>query len=185
MNSLRIDEIIVEMFSVKFIFLCIFGVYFVVSAANALNASGTFIIEPSNRIVNGRDASRGQFPYQVSLRLANGQHFCSGSILNRRWVITTGVCVSRLSPSLIIIFAGAHYRSKFDGMPYIVDRIDVHNQFRPDRLLNDLALIRTAYPFTWMTPLIRSIALPRTDTTAANVNVIVSGWGFVKVFAFI
>lgn len=153
--------------------LLIFCVISVVCGARALNTSD------SNRIVNGRTALRGQFPYQVSLRLADGRHVCSGAILNSRWVITTAFCGVTASQSKMIIFAAAHYRS-LDGIPYLIDRIEVHKQFHPERLLNDLSLIRTAYPFVFLSPLIRPIALPRSATTAPDVTV--SGWGYVKVF---
>lgn len=170
------------MFLGKLIFLWIFGVIFVVSAANALKGSEKFAAEPLDRIVNGRNASRGQFPYQVSLRLVDGRHFCSGSILNIRWVVTTGVCVLNLKPPMIIIHAGAHHRTKLDGIPYLVNRIELHNQFHRESLRNDVALIRTAYPFVFVTPRVRPIALPRRDSRAAGVSVTVSGWGYVKVF---
>lgn len=169
------------MFLCKLLFLCIFGVLFAVSTANALNASYNFADEPLDRIVNGVNASRGQFPYQVSLRTIDGRHFCSGSILNIRWVITTGMCVLNLKPQMIMIQAGAHYRSKPDGIPFLVDRIELHKRFPAEALKNNVALVRTAYPFVFVTPRVRPIALPRRDTKAAGVPVIVSGWGYVKV----
>lgn len=61
-------------------------------------------------------------------------------------------------------------------------------QFPRYGYLNDLALIHTAHPFVFLTPLIRPIALPRRDITVTgdSVKVIVSGWGYVKVlFDFI
>ena len=42
-------------------------------------------------------AAEGQFPYQASLRrrFRGGelQHFCSGSILNKRWILTVAHCL--------------------------------------------------------------------------------------------
>lgn len=161
------------------VFLCIF----VTVAVKALDTSEShFGHAPSDRIVNGKNAARGQFPYQVSLRLADGSHFCSGAILNTRWVITAGLCVVRMAPSMIIIVAAAHRRSEMDGIPYFADRIEVPKRFQLDRLVNDVALIRSTYPFVTVTPLIRPIALPQSDTTAAGVEVTVSGWGYVEVF---
>lgn len=169
------------MISSKLLFLGVFCVFLVVCSANAPRSSKIFADETANRIVNGQNATRGQFPYQVSLRLVNGNHFCSGAILNNRWVITTGVCMVGRSPPIILVFAAVHLRSGPDGMPYIVDRIKMHNQFNPARWINDVALIRTAHPFIFIIPLIRAIALPRTDTTAAGVPLTVSGWGYVRV----
>lgn len=44
------------------------------------------------RIVGGYEAPEGAFPYQISLR-NNNRHFCGGSILNSRWIVTAAHCV--------------------------------------------------------------------------------------------
>lgn len=53
------------------------------------------------RVVNGEDAEEGEFPWLVSLQyrvddlpyLNYWQHFCSGSILNQRFIITAMHCI--------------------------------------------------------------------------------------------
>ncbi|CAG0904063.1 unnamed protein product, partial [Cyprideis torosa] len=51
-------------------------------------------LQPSSgmRIINGKDANMGQFPHQVSLQYS-GRHFCGGSILTDRMVITACHCL--------------------------------------------------------------------------------------------
>lgn len=39
------------------------------------------------RIVNGFEATPGQFPYQVFIKAIQGYVDCGGSILNNEWVI--------------------------------------------------------------------------------------------------
>lgn len=46
----------------------------------------------TNRIVGGSDATPGQFPYQVSLRMDDA-HICGGSIIAADWVLTAAHCV--------------------------------------------------------------------------------------------
>lgn len=52
------------------------------------------VVRPSPRIVNGAFAARGQFPYQVSVRV-NGEHSCGGALISQNYVVTAAHCVSR------------------------------------------------------------------------------------------
>jgi secreted trypsin-like serine protease len=45
------------------------------------------------KVFGGTEATVGEFPWQVSLQDADtGVHYCSGSIINENWVLTTGHC---------------------------------------------------------------------------------------------
>ena len=43
-------------------------------------------------IFGGRNASNGDAPWQVSIRYL-GEHFCGGSIIAKRWIVTSASCI--------------------------------------------------------------------------------------------
>ena len=59
-------------------------------------------------IVGGEDASLSDYPWQVSLRnfVIGLSHFCGGSILNDRWILTAAHCLDGLTPIQYDVVAG-------------------------------------------------------------------------------
>jgi len=49
-------------------------------------------IELNRRIIGGRPARKGEFPYQVALRQPGSNMFCGGSIIDKEWVLTAAHC---------------------------------------------------------------------------------------------
>lgn len=45
-----------------------------------------------SRIVGGQDAEKGEFPWMVSLT-RHGGHFCGGTIISNKFVMTAGHCL--------------------------------------------------------------------------------------------
>jgi len=61
------------------------------------------------RVVGGKPATKGQYPFIVSLQQTRGrqsQHFCAASILNELWVLSAAHCGDGISASRIIVKAG-------------------------------------------------------------------------------
>ena len=57
-------------------------------------------ITARSRIVNGQEAQKREFPYQVSLQTESCiwiycsiSHNCGASVIDRRWVVTAAHCV--------------------------------------------------------------------------------------------
>jgi len=51
----------------------------------------------SGRVVNGTDSDISRYPYAVSIRRANGNHTCVGTLISPSWLLTSGVCIFRPS----------------------------------------------------------------------------------------
>nr|CAD7407042.1 unnamed protein product [Timema cristinae] len=58
---------------------------------------------PGSRIVNGNQASRGQFPHQAALYL-DGRSFCGGSLISTTWVLTAAHCTLGCVGSCVVRF---------------------------------------------------------------------------------
>lgn len=143
------------------------------------------MIDP--RIINGETAERGQFPYQVSLRTKIfRRHFCSASIISRRFLLTSAYCVNGgiyATPALIVAVVGA-INVHNDGNTIDVDKIIKHDGYRKLELgfVHNIAMIHTGEQIAF-TKSVQPIALPKQNSNRAAPAVI-SGWGEIKVRKF-
>uniref|UniRef100_A0A1Q3FHD4 Putative trypsin-like serine protease n=1 Tax=Culex tarsalis TaxID=7177 RepID=A0A1Q3FHD4_CULTA len=128
----------------------------------------------SARIVGGSDAAEGQFPYQVSLRSAAGSHFCGGSIVNSRWILTAGHCAAGRTPVNTVVVVDT-LTLNAGGTAHVSDVILVHPQYAAGNLANDLAVIRVAVPIVFNNRVGPISLAPELLESALGATV--SGWG--------
>ncbi|KAL4703150.1 hypothetical protein ACJJTC_016751 [Scirpophaga incertulas] len=127
----------------------------------------------SSRIVGGQDAPEGAYPYQVSLR-SFGSHFCGGSILNSKWILTAAHCTINKSVNSIQVVVGTNSLTT-GGVQYLVERIIVHENYDGGVIKNDVSVLKVAedIPFNER---VQAIQLPDCDTVA-GANLTLTGWG--------
>ena len=139
----------------------------------------------SPRIINGRRAKAGHFPWIVYVRLAGGWDSCTGSLINDDWVLTSAHCVpSHLDPFDMAVHVGQEcgitrtWSPHFDGIR--VKRIHRHEQFQGGPGY-DIALLQLEpLPFGSAPRHFMPVCLSGNQTTSSVDNLLVSGWGLVN-----
>ncbi|KAM3616834.1 uncharacterized protein V6R79_024178 [Siganus canaliculatus] len=150
------------------------------------------------RIVGGRRADPGLFPWQVLLsvedlsRVPEERWFGSGALLSESWVLTAAhvlrsqrrdPSVVPVAPGHVKVFLGLHDAGdKQQATSRSVDQVLLHPDFQPNNYNNDIALLRLTERVEF-TQLIHPVCLPpphRQDEPPAplpNSLGVVAGWG--------
>ncbi|KAK0181220.1 hypothetical protein PV327_003522 [Microctonus hyperodae] len=130
----------------------------------------------NERIVNGQNVKPGEIPYIVSLQNIGETNFCSGSILNKNYVVSAAHCFTRLRSDIKVIAGTTDLRNQ--NSTHTVVRIIMHENYtRRDSLRNDIALLEVKSAFV-ESSFVKFVKLPRPHQKITPATVaIVSGWG--------
>lgn len=148
------------------------------------------------RIIGGRNAEPGFFPWQVLIvvedtsRVPNDRWFGSGALLSESWVLTAAhVLRSQRRDNIIIpvskehvtIFLGLHdVRNKMDAVNRTVEKIILHEAFDIQNYNHDIALVKLKEKVA-MGPYVMPVCLPQFEHELEgphpNTLGLVAGWG--------
>uniref|UniRef100_A0A8D0EXR0 Peptidase S1 domain-containing protein n=1 Tax=Strix occidentalis caurina TaxID=311401 RepID=A0A8D0EXR0_STROC len=122
-------------------------------------------MQTASRIVGGSEASRGEFPWQVSLR-ENNEHFCGAAILTEKWLVSAAHCFTEGSDSGAVKMG--------------IARIIPHPSYNTDTADYDVAVLELKRPVTF-TKYIQPVCLPDAGHRfPASKKCLISGWGYLK-----
>jgi trypsin len=145
----------------------------VLSALGCLSLPLTSQAHYETKIVGGETATKGEFPFIVSLQGAFG-HFCGGTLVKKDWVLTAAHCVANGAPRKIVI--GMHDRSSTEGTEtFRPATVISHPEYNAQVMDHDYALIRLDGESKFA-----PLALNKVSTEGSRESVTVAGWGATK-----
>merc|ERR1712106_206992 len=118
------------------------------------------------RIIGGKPAFPGQFPWAVSLRKRVGskfEHYCAGSLITAKHVVT----------------AGEHRPGAVEKGEQIrkVELMSEHPEYKFPNLRSDLALLTLSKNVSWSS-LVGPICLPSNQDDFTDSDATIAGWGY-------
>ncbi|KAJ7308140.1 hypothetical protein JRQ81_008653 [Phrynocephalus forsythii] len=139
-------------------------------------------MQASSRIVGGAEASRGEFPWQVSLR-ENHEHFCGATILAARWLVSAAHCFNEFQdPRSWTAHAGSiRLRGGNEGgLRAGVARILPHPSYDTDTADYDIALLELAQPLAFSKHVQPACLPAASHAFPVGQKCLISGWGYLK-----
>lgn len=132
----------------------------------------------NSKIIGGVPAPPGSYPWQVSMqRSDNHSHFCGGSVLNDRSIVTAAHCVVKLRPTDVHVVAGTHVQTAASPRAR-VRQIVIHKQYQAKSWDYDVAVVVLENPLALGTAIqpIRPI-IDAEELVLGETPLFVAGWG--------
>ncbi|KAF5285999.1 hypothetical protein FQR65_LT12996 [Abscondita terminalis] len=147
----------------------VIAILLIVGGWNRISASSI------DRIVGGSNAGIGQYPHQVSLRY-QGSHFCGGSVISTRWVLTAAHCIGQTIMSSTVV-VGTN-QLNWGGQSYNIAGGYVHEGYDPTKTANDICVLLVTSNI-YFSSLVKSIPLASVEPPN-YAPCQLSGWGLTS-----
>ncbi|XP_034933918.1 venom protease-like [Chelonus insularis] len=149
----------------------------------------TLINSRKPKVVGGQDALPHEFPWLVSITRKGG-HYCGGSIINSRFILTAAHCLcsgSNSIPARQFRVTLGEYNLREAEVPAAVTenvrRVTVHPDHICGQYVNDIAILELESPITW-SDTVQPACLPVAQgengyNSYDNEQAIAAGWGWL------
>nr|XP_033798800.1 suppressor of tumorigenicity 14 protein-like [Geotrypetes seraphini] len=141
-----------------------------------------------SRIVGGKDAASGRWPWQVSLQMGIHGHICGASVIASKWLISAAHCflnsesIRYSMPSVWKAYLGLQSirRNSKQVLMRSIKRIILHPHYDQSASDYDIAILELEAPL-FFTNLIHPICLPtKPKVFSYSAICYVTGWGALK-----
>ncbi|KAF6204080.1 hypothetical protein GE061_002420 [Apolygus lucorum] len=141
----------------------------------------------NGRIVGGKGATFGEWPWQVLVREATWlglftKNKCGGVLITNKFVITAAHCQPGFLASLIAVFGEYDISGELESKRSTsrnVKRVIVHRHYDAATFENDIALLELDQPIQYDQHIV-PICMPEDDDDFTGKVATVTGWGRLK-----
>ncbi|KAM5291943.1 serine protease 44-like [Ctenodactylus gundi] len=134
----------------------------------------------SVRIVGGRPAAEGKWPWQVSLQVQD-RHICGGTLITNRWVMTAAHCIyGHLEYTVKLGDTDVRHQARTAVSVSVLDVV-IHKDYSVLKTIEkDIALVLLALPVNFSKH-IQPVCLPdKAFLARAGTECWVTGWGKLR-----
>ncbi|XP_048002199.1 serine protease filzig [Leguminivora glycinivorella] len=154
---------------------------------NDKNLCGVRPLIKSGRIVGGKNAYQGEWPWQVLVRESTWlglftKNKCGGVLITARFVTTAAHCQPGFLASLVAVFGENDISLDLEPRKPVsrnVRRVIVHRQYDAATFENDLALLELESPIKFDAHIV-PICMPPDESDFTGRMATVTGWGRLK-----
>ncbi|XP_050558266.1 serine protease filzig [Spodoptera frugiperda] len=154
---------------------------------NDKNLCGVRPLAKSGRIVGGKSANFGEWPWQVLVRESTWlglftKNKCGGVLITNRFVTTAAHCQPGFLASLVAVFGENDISGDFEPKKPVsrnVRKVIVHRSYDAATFENDLALLELESPIKFDAHIV-PICMPPDEADFTGRVATVTGWGRLK-----